>query len=98
MQIIGGGESTPNADYREGRIYTKCRLSERANLHQLQIIGRSESTRNADYRKGLVPEGGGEGDTVLYRAAEGELVSVLEIVTDGDTAGEGADTEVGDLL
>ena len=47
---------------------------------------------------GLVPEGGREGDPVLYRAAEGELVGVLEVVTDGDTSGEGADTEVGDLL
>ena len=53
---------------------------------------------NADYREGLVPEGGGEGDPVLYRAAEGELVGVLEVVTDGDAAGEGADAEVGDLL
>ena len=46
----------------------------------------------------LVSEGGGEGNPVLYRAAEGELVGVLEVVTDGDPAGEGADTEVGDLL
>lgn len=54
---------------------------------------------NADYRGvSLLPESGGEGDTVLYRAAEGELVGVLEVVSDGDTAGEGADTEVGDLL
>ena len=46
----------------------------------------------------LVSEGGGEGDTVLYRAAESELVGVLEVISDGDTAGEGADTEVGDIL
>ena len=153
MQIIGMGESTRNADYREGRIYTKCRLSEGGNLHQMQIIRREEltsgredaifcheetrrdstrqllpagvlylhdganrqgrfasvSTQRAEWPSVslgtpsnasplLVPEGGGEGDTVLYRAAEGELVGVLEVVTDGDTAREGADTEVGDLL
>ena len=39
MQIIGRGESTPNADYLKGQIYTKCRLLEGVNLHQMQIIG-----------------------------------------------------------
>ena len=71
MQIIGEGKSTPNADYRrrriytkcrlsEERIYTKCRLSEGANLHQMQIIGRGESTPNADYRKEELSPGRGE--------------------------------------
>ena len=32
-------------------FYTKCRLSERANLHQMQIIEKGESTPNADYRE-----------------------------------------------
>jgi len=57
----------PNADYLEERIYTKCRLSGGANLHQMQIIGEGESTPNADYR-GDCPAGDpGRGPFCLAR-------------------------------